>query len=83
MSLDDAAPQFFAAALGGIAPEGPNIILSFSTPIPSSDHKSRKYCTNVRVVMSVDAVRQMAEWLQGVLSAPAQTVAHQMPETPQ
>lgn len=84
MSLNDEAPQFFAAALGGVAAEGPNVMLSFITFVPSDDHKDRKYCTNVRVVMSSDSVTQMVEFLTKLKAEAADTRAmHPMPETKQ
>lgn len=82
MSLNDEAPMFFAAGLQGISAEGPNVILSFAAPIPSQDHAARKYCTNVRVVMSSDAVKQMVEFLQTAERKPAE-MPHPMPDTPQ
>jgi hypothetical protein len=83
MSINDDAPQFFAAALQGVSAEGPNVILSFMTPVPSADHKSRTYCTNVRIVMSSDSVTQMVQFLLSNASKAQGGDMHPMPETPQ
>ena len=83
MSVNDHAPQFFCSALSGIAAEGPNVVLSFVTPIPSDDHKSRKYVTNVRLAMSSDSLKQMVELLIEAAKNSNQTQVHPMPEREQ
>lgn len=77
--MDDNAPQFFCSWLGGVAVEGPNLVLSFVTPIPSPDASSRKYLTNVRVVMSIESTKQMAAFLNERLSLSAIEQPMQMP----
>jgi hypothetical protein len=83
--LDDLAPQYFAAGIQGVAAEGPNLMLSFATLVPSGDQNTRAYRTNVRLVMSLDATRQMVQFLEQFLarSQPSQVPAHSMPEQPQ
>lgn len=84
MSLNDDAPIFFVAGLQGTAGEGPNVILSFATPIPSPDHASRTYRTNVRIVMSTSSLDQMLEFLAKAKANPASGAnMHPMPETKQ
>ena len=85
MNLDDDAQQFFSAHLQGVAAEGPNVILSFATPIPSPDQSTRRYAVNVRVVMSSAAVTQMVEFLTETAAKAQRTGAnvHPMPETKQ
>ena len=83
MSTNEDAPTYFAAGLEGVAAEGPNVILSFCTPVPSQDHKSRTYRTNVRVVMSVESVKQMVSFLIEAENRTSSTGQHPMPETKQ
>ena len=85
MSTNENAPVFFAAALEGIFAEGPNVILSFVTPVPSQDHKSRTYRTNVRVAMSSDSVKQMVQFLLDAekRAQDGGSNMHPMPETKQ
>lgn len=86
MPLDDDAPQFFCAGLQGYIAEGPVIVLSFATPVPSSDQKTRAYRTNVRVAMTREAIAHMVGFLTREMSQSqqqGQTPPHPMPETKQ
>ena len=85
MSVGENAPQYFCAGIQGSAGEGPVLILSFGTTVPSEDHSSRKYLTNVRIAMPIDAVRNMIEFLTGQLAKAGEGVAptHPMPNRPQ
>ena len=81
MALGENAPQYFSAGLTGTAFEGPVMILSFGTPIPSEDHASRKYLTNVRIAMPVGAVKQMLDFIAKSLEKAEQETGavHPMP----
>lgn len=79
MSLKETAPQFFVSGVSGVALEGPNVMVSFSTFAPSEDHKSRTYLTNVRIIMSVDALRQSLQFIDESLNQPAPQAAPAMP----
>jgi len=86
MPLDDEAPQFFCSGIQSVAQEGPNTILSFAFGVPGArDPASRTYHTNVRVVMSREALLNMMDFLQKALSQPSgpESVPHPMPERPQ
>lgn len=79
----DDAPMFFASSLAGVAVDGPNVILSFNAPVLSEDHKDRKYRTNVRIVMSGGACKQMVEFLKNAEANADHLPQHPMPETAQ
>jgi hypothetical protein len=85
MSVGENAPQFFCAGIQGSAGEGPVMILSFGTPIPSEDHSTRKYLTNVRIAMPISAVKNMIDFLNGQLAKGSEGTVptHSMPDRPQ
>lgn len=76
-SFGDDAPQFFCAGIDSVAQEGPNLVMSFATPIP--DKNDRKYLTNVRVVMSLDSTKQMIDCLQIFMNKPSTDQGHKIP----
>lgn len=86
MPLDDEAPQFFCSGIQSVAQDGPNTVLSFAFGIPSApDPVNRTYRTNVRIVMSRDALMNMVDFLQKAMSQPSgpESIPHPMPERPQ
>lgn len=84
MSFKEDAPQIFVAGVEGIAFEGPNAVISFATPVLSADHKTREYRTNVRLIISIDALKQSLSFIENSLKQPVSAPSVMpVPETKQ
>lgn len=68
---DPKAPEYFASALAGVAFDHPNVRLTFASA--RVNHATNpgpvNIVVNARIVMSIQAAKQMVELLDGFLKA--------------